>query len=121
MSFNYMAFPMAQALNDGDYKPAVGDVVRVRTYAGQGLIAEIVADRRDGYELKYPSPDGLSILRKNVPHWVGLARVEKTLAQIAAARFRTYGDAESQHDAFKALWGEEGILALSRLASQAPN
>lgn len=120
MSFNYMAFPMAQALNDGDYKPAVGDVVRVRTYAGQGLIAEIVADRRDGYELKYPSPDGLSILRKNVPHWVGLAKVDMPLARVAAAKFRAAG-AGSRFEAFKALWGQEGLLALSTLASEAPN
>gem|GEM_PF-7044853 len=111
---------MAQALSDGDYKPAVGDVVRVKTYAGQGMIAEIAADRRDGYELKYPSPDGLRILRKIVPHWVGLAPVEKTLAQIAAARFRAAG-AESQFEAFKALWGEEGLLALSGHTAQAPN
>lgn len=111
---------MAQALNDGDYQPAVGDVVRVRTYAGRGLIAEIAADRRDGYELKYPSPDGLRILRKTVPHWVGLARVEKTLAQIAAARFRD-ACAESQFETFKALWGQEGLLALCGLTSKAPN
>ena len=115
-----MAFPMAQALNDGDYSPVVGDVVRVKTFAGQGLIAEVVADRRDGYELKYPSPDGLRVLRKTVPHWVGFAKVEKTLARIAAAKFRAAG-AESQFEAFKALWGQEGLLALSGLSAKAPN
>lgn len=120
VSFNYMAFPTMQTLNDGEYQPAVGHVVRVKTYAGDGMIAEIVADRRDGYELKYPSPDGLRILRKTVPHWVGLVRVEKTLVQVAAARFRAAG-AESQFEAFKALWGREGLLALCGLTSKAPN
>lgn len=122
MTFEYMAFPMFRALHDGKYEPAVGDVVRVKTYAGAGIVAEIVADRRDGYELKYPSEDGLRVLRKNVPHWVGLAKVEKTLAGLAALRFRATGGVEAGRiDEFAVVWGEAGLQALAALAAQDPN
>lgn len=112
---NYLTWGEQKSLSE--YIPSVGDVVRIRTFAGEGLIAEVVADRREGYELKYPSPDGLRILRKVVPHWLGFKRVEKTLAQLAAARFKDSGPpSEDRIAAFKAAWGSEGLRALLTLS-----
>ncbi|HTK60582.1 MAG TPA: hypothetical protein VL283_05275 [Candidatus Baltobacteraceae bacterium] len=115
MTFNYMAFPMPAFDTDG-YRPAVGDIVRVRTFAGSGMIAEVIADRRDGYLLKYHSSDGLSALYKVVPHWVGFTRVEKTLVRLAAARFRASGPPTAARiAAFETAWGAGALRALLTL------
>ena len=111
MGLNYMVFDNRSIVNG--HHPSVGDVVSVRTFAGKGIVAEVAADRNGGYELKYPSPDGLRILRKTVPHWLCFERVEKNLVQLAAGRFQAAGPAtEERLAAFKTAWGSEGLCAL---------
>ena len=115
LGLNYMVFDNKTIVSG--HRPSVGDVVSVRTFAGKGIIAEVVADRGEGYELKYPSPDGLRILRKTVPHWLCFERVKKPLVRIAAARFRAAGPAsEERIAAFEAAWGVEGLRAILTLS-----
>src|SRR5690242_8791362 len=109
---NYMTFENSFTVSD--YHPVVGDVVQVWTCGRAGIIAEVVADKKEGYELKYPSNDGTKILYKTVPHWLVFKPVGKKLVEIAALRLLGNSLQDDQaFAAFAATWGEAGALVLA--------
>ena len=109
---NYMTFEAH--LTVSDYHPVVGDVIQVWNCGRAGIIAEVVADKKEGYELKYPSSDGTKIFRKTVPHWLVFKPVPRKLVEIAAIRLlAAHHHEDGPLAAFVAAWGEAGTLALA--------
>ena len=124
MGLHYMVFKHPSLIID--YKPAVGDVVRVKTYAGKGITAEVVGEEREGYRLKYTSLDGLRVLCKTVPyHWC-FHHVDKTLLQVVAKMFWNSGLLNTDRGivfarwpdlpVFFNSWGELGLCELLFIA-----
>lgn len=126
-----MAQPQDRSFGDksviGIYQPVVGDVVCVKAFGGMsGIFAEITEDNREGYCLKYPSPDCLQVLHKTVRHYVDFARSQNTLPQIVAKMFWSSG-LQAMHDGvvfkrwqhlprFFQAWGELGLCELLLIA-----
>lgn len=108
--------------------PAIGETVRVSTFAGNHLVGLIISVDREGYHLKHPSRDGLRALVSIVPaHWY-FSPAKLTVEEIAAnrywvsyARYQQEGTVFRGWDAYGAFaetWGDQGITAFLSQAYQ---
>ena len=121
---HYMVFESSLLVTE--YQPAMGDVVKVETLTGAGIIGQVMDEERTGYRLKYPSFDGLNILSKVVPfHW-SFEQVDKTLLELAAKKYWYSGLLKTDSGivftrwldlpVFFKSWGELGLCELLLIA-----